>query len=119
MSLKQVPQGGAPQQLCVVKTIEINGCMAMLLGMNWLNKFRLGSGLQWWRKRLSSGILSEQAGFISRDGLGFFSIQNCCESILAGRWAFSKEQGIDRCICTLPSSFLFPITNVKILSFVT
>ena len=59
------------------------------------------AAVQWWRKRQSCGILYEQAGFESRDRLGFFSVQNCGESILAGRWVFSKERRIERCILFL------------------
>ena len=46
----------------------------------------------WWHKWKSDGIQSCQAWFESWDGLGLFSGQNCCQSILTECQAFSNNK---------------------------
>ena len=46
-----------------------------------------------------------------RTGLGFFSVQNCCQTILTGCRAFLIMW--NRLVHTLPSSFLSPFIIVK------
>ena len=43
----------------------------------------------WWHRWQSDGILSERAGFDSQDGFGFGG--ECCQSILTGRRAKSRD----------------------------
>ena len=60
---------------------------------------------RWWHKWQSDGILSGKARFKPSDRHGLFSVQNCCQSILTGCEAFSKN--VKRTVHTLPSSYLF------------
>ena len=59
------------------------------------------AAVQWWRKRQSCGILSEQAGFESRDRLGFFPFRIVVNLFQQGAEFFSKERRIERCILFL------------------
>ena len=54
---------------------------------------------------LNDIILFGQAGFKSRDELGLFLVQNCCQSTLAGRRAFSNNV-LENSAC---SSFFCPV----------